>query len=190
MTDAIQEVHIQLLQLQEEIEALVAWLIPQEPKIILEIGAHQGGTSIYWCQVASEMVISVDLPGGNGGGLSLDGCLERDAMLRGRWPHYTGVLGDSHDPKTQQVVRDLLGDKKADFLFIDGDHSYHGVKRDYNEYSPLVKVGGWVGFHDINDTAIHHKYGCHVAPFWNELHGDKREFNAHAPWGGIGVIRV
>jgi predicted O-methyltransferase YrrM len=35
-----------------------------------------------------------------------------------------------------------------DFLFIDGDHSYEGVKTDWDLYSPLLKSGSCVVFHD------------------------------------------
>jgi cephalosporin hydroxylase len=184
------EVRIQLLQLQEEIEELIAWLRPQQPTRILEIGAHQGGTAFHWCSLASGLVVSVDLPNGNGGGLPLEQCLERNTMIRNAYPQYVGVLGDSHDPKTLQVVTDLMEGTPFDFLFIDGDHSYAGVKRDFEMYSPLVKPGSWVGFHDINDTEIHRGFGCQVEQFWTELHGTKQEFNSHGPWGGIGVIQV
>jgi predicted O-methyltransferase YrrM len=36
----------------------------------------------------------------------------------------------------------------ADAIFIDGDHSYAGVKKDIERYFPLLKVGGVVLFHD------------------------------------------
>jgi predicted O-methyltransferase YrrM len=35
-----------------------------------------------------------------------------------------------------------------DFLFIDGDHRYEGVLRDFNEWTPLLKVGGILAMHD------------------------------------------
>lgn len=35
-----------------------------------------------------------------------------------------------------------------DFLLIDGDHSEAGVRRDWEDWSPLVKAGGVVVFHD------------------------------------------
>ena len=36
------------------------------------------------------------------------------------------------------------------FLFIDADHSYEGCKADFEAWSPLVRSGGEVAFHDSN----------------------------------------
>lgn len=38
--------------------------------------------------------------------------------------------------------------KQIDFLFIDGDHSYEGVKRDWDLYSPLLAPHALIAFHD------------------------------------------
>jgi predicted O-methyltransferase YrrM len=35
-----------------------------------------------------------------------------------------------------------------DFLFIDGDHAYEGVRKDWELYSPLLAEGALVAFHD------------------------------------------
>lgn len=40
-------------------------------------------------------------------------------------------------------------DKQIDLLFIDGDHSYEGVKTDLELWLPKVKPGGWVVMHDF-----------------------------------------
>ena len=56
---------------------------------------------------------------------------------------------NSHNPNTYEKVKVLLESQKLDFLFIDGDHSYEGVKTDFELYSPLVKKGGIISFHDI-----------------------------------------
>lgn len=36
-----------------------------------------------------------------------------------------------------------------DVLHIDGDHSYEGVKRDYENWARFVRAGGVVLFHDV-----------------------------------------
>jgi predicted O-methyltransferase YrrM len=86
----------------------------------------------------------------------------------------------------------LPGDGKVDFLFIDGDHSYEGVKSDFEMYSGLVRPGGLIVFHDICKHAK--AMGCHVDLFWEEVKNERRtrEFVEDANQGtcGIGVIEV
>jgi hypothetical protein len=38
--------------------------------------------------------------------------------------------------------------RSVDFVFIDGDHSYDGCKRDIEAWYPKIKPGGWIGGHD------------------------------------------
>lgn len=53
-----------------------------------------------------------------------------------------------------EIVRKVSADARADIpqpidmLFIDGDHSYEGVKADWDLFSPLVSPFGVVVFHD------------------------------------------
>lgn len=42
-------------------------------------------------------------------------------------------------------------DRPISMLFIDGDHSYDGTKRDFEAWSPFVKPGGLVCFHDFGN---------------------------------------
>jgi predicted O-methyltransferase YrrM len=50
----------------------------------------------------------------------------------------------SHD-----AIPDILSiSREINFLFIDGDHNYEGVKRDWDLYSPLLPPGALVAFHD------------------------------------------
>jgi predicted O-methyltransferase YrrM len=37
-----------------------------------------------------------------------------------------------------------------DFIFIDGDHSYEGIKRDWEDWSVKVKPGGIIALHDTS----------------------------------------
>lgn len=41
-------------------------------------------------------------------------------------------------------------DESLDFVFIDADHSYEGVKEDIKNWAPKVKPGGAVMGHDID----------------------------------------
>lgn len=49
----------------------------------------------------------------------------------------------------------LIKDNSLDFVFIDADHSYEGVKRDLKDWIPKVKKGGYVCGHDIDWKGVH-----------------------------------
>ncbi|MBP7654304.1 radical SAM protein [Candidatus Dependentiae bacterium] len=58
--------------------------------------------------------------------------------------HIEILRGWSHD-----VINDFKKlDEKIDLLFIDGDHSYKGCKRDWELYSPFLAQNAIVVFHD------------------------------------------
>jgi predicted O-methyltransferase YrrM len=93
-------------------------------------------------------------------------------------PHeyFNGILGGKFTPEnrrifftsllrthTTDIVRLVnlssevvtLGWKHAvGMIFIDGDHSYDGVKRDYACWIPHIAPGGILIFHDSTDTTI------------------------------------
>jgi len=51
------------------------------------------------------------------------------------------------------VIKDLQGLKgSVDMVFIDGDHSYEGVKKDILNYKPLIRKGGLLCGHDYGTT--------------------------------------
>ncbi len=39
--------------------------------------------------------------------------------------------------------------REIDFLFIDGNHDYESVLQDYRDWSHLIKIGGYIAFHDV-----------------------------------------
>jgi len=55
------------------------------------------------------------------------------------------IYGDSADVN---VISQAANYGRFDAVFIDGNHSYEYVKSDYQHYSPFVKQGGIVAFHD------------------------------------------
>ena len=82
-----------------------------------------------------------------------------------------------------------MRDNKVDFLFIDADHSYEGVKKDFEMYSLLVRKGGIIAFHDIVPSGYPTVY-----KFWNE-EKEKYEYleiikNRNQNCYGIGIIFI
>lgn len=59
--------------------------------------------------------------------------------ISGLSKYVTLMQCDSHETDFPELV---------DVLFIDGDHSYEGVKADYERHAPRVNEGGTIFFHD------------------------------------------
>jgi predicted O-methyltransferase YrrM len=181
-------------QVKEEITCLLEILAKRRPKAILEIGTANGGTLFLFARVSSPdgVIVSVDLPGGRFGG----------GYPEWRIPFYKSfatykqkifpIREDSHAPSTLGTVKTILEERKLDFLFIDGDHTYEGVKMDFEMYSKLVGKCGMIAFHDICPHPP--ETGCQVNKLWCEI----RERYAHdeiikdskQDWAGIGVVYV
>ena len=183
---------IRPLQVRDEILGLLKIVGRMKPRAILEIGTANGGTLFLFSRVALEdaTIISIDLPGGKfGGGYpKWRGILYRSFALLDQRIHL--LRADSHDRETLEQVKRILDGKEIDFLFIDGDHAYEGVKKDFEFYSSLVKKGGIIALHDI---VLHPpEMGCEVSKFWGEIKDDydSEEIvkDRSQNWAGIGVV--
>ena len=69
---------------------------------------------------------------------------------------------------TSNEACEVLKFNEFDFIYIDGLHTYEGVKTDITNYLPLVKKGGVIGGHDYTDK-IPHLVGVYEAV--NEMFG-------------------
>ena len=63
----------------------------------------------------------------------------------------------------------LLDKEQYDFIYIDGLHTYDGVKNDIINYLPLVKKGGVIGGHDYGTS---HPHLLGVTEAVNEILGE------------------
>lgn len=161
-------------------------LVASRPRHVLEIGIYAGGSFALWCALASGKKIGID-SGSIGGPIH-----GRVAEFRARFGEVHILKADSHEKATKDDVIKILGGEPLDFLFIDGDHTLEGVRRDYEMYGSLVRPGGWIGFHDVTESDYHKGMNAGgSAEHWAALqHPCKFEVNWHDPGFGIGLVRV
>jgi predicted O-methyltransferase YrrM len=184
------------IQKVSEFSPLVSLLKRRKLKTIVEIGTAKGGTFYAWCKIAEPdaTIVSIDLPGGPfGGGYSTKDIKKFKKYKRKNQRLYF-LRKDSQDRATKEELIKILKGRKIDFLFIDGDHRFSGVKKDWRLYSPLVKNNGLIVFHDI---LPHPKVPeCKVDKLWNKIKVDykhiefiyRHDDRGWGQWGGIGVI--
>jgi len=178
-------------QVVSEIERLLAYLsLEATHQNFLEIGTQYGFTFALFAKMYSGKKISVDLPNGLFGGLDLSSSNTRNAKLTQAHSGCFFLATDSTHKDTLATIVGFLGDEQLDLLFIDGNHTFEGVKTDYEMYSPLVKKGGLIVFHDIKQPERYNIEGCFVSKFYETLSAPKTEFlDPLVEWGGLGVIR-
>jgi cephalosporin hydroxylase len=181
-------------QIKEEFVELLKIFKELNPKYILEIGTAHGGTLFNFCKLAQDdaTIISIDLPEGPfGGGYPEWKVPIYQAFAKENQKLYL-LRKDSHQEGTLEEVKRILNGNQLDFLFIDGDHSYEGVKKDFEMYSPLVRKGGIIAFHDIAKNYFDPE--CQVDLLWEDFKLNsnfnlkqiiKQPFEG---WAGIGIL--
>lgn len=155
-----------------------------KPAHVIELGTWQGGTLYGWLTLAE--------PGTHV--LTVDDCqpLELWQTWKPENVKLTNLVGDTHDGRTLHTVQLLM--PSVDFLFIDADHTYAGVRQDFLDYGPLVIPGGIIAFHDILAPApARNQDHIRVCELWREIQQAgyvTQELIAHPDqeWGGIGVV--
>lgn len=177
----------ELAELARRVEAL-------KPRVIVEIGTRLGGTLLVWSQVPQlQLLVSIDLPGGIHGGGYPRRLIKMFRLFSHNRPDLRLELlrRDSQTNATRDLVVSLLEQRPIDFLFIDGDHRYAGVKQDYELYAPLVRPGGMIAFHDIRPNIFDPSIKVHQ--LWEQIKDSEPNTLEiiHEPYEGqfsIGVV--
>jgi cephalosporin hydroxylase len=169
------------LQKGAELASFLALAMDVNPRTVVEIGADTGGTLWAWQQLGCR-VVAVTLPDGPYGSAARVQVNDHGCEV---------IYGDSHDPETVARLEQVLAGTPVDVLFIDGDHTFQGVKSDFEMYRHLVRPGGLIAFHDICD---HPDWpDVKVKAFWDTVEWDGRReaiVVTEPWWGGIGVLHV
>ncbi len=181
------------LQKRNEIKSIIKILSKKKPKALLEIGTARGGTLFLLCKVASPeaTIISIDLPNGPFCGETYPDSkipLYQTFSTKNQSLHL--IRANSHYSNTFLETKKLLCGKPLDFILIDGDHNYEGVKQDFEMYSALVSKGGMIAFHDINPRPKEKVGG--VPEFWKKIKSEYQHFeilyDTQVEGFGLGVL--
>ena len=169
-------------QIREEFLTLCRYLESFKPENILEIGCLGPSFNVF-CGLSSGVKVAVDRDDNS------PYITDRDAKF---------VCGKSVDVfgRVSTICNSF------DFIFIDADHTYDGVKSDFEMYKALLSPRGIVAFHDIDPNHVARgEAGGEVYRFWGDLGGNKTEiicsstthdsrYGGHSThFGGIGIWR-
>lgn len=152
---------LHLQQVPDELAPCLKEILDSGERIetYLEIGAAAGGTA---CLIADLIKpITIVIVDDNQHPKHELRELILDAVI------YHEIIGNSRDP---EIVIKALDMGPYDFMIIDGDHSYVGVKTDVENYLPMLREGGFLMLHD---TATR-QWGCEVPDLVEELKDDDR----------------
>lgn len=143
---------------------------------VVEIGTARGGVLYCLAQVAAAdaHLISIDLPGGDNCGGQSEEEREVFASFCQHPQRVDFIPSSSFYHSTRQRLGALLDGRRIDLLFIDGDHSYGGVRSDFEVYRPFVAPDGLVVLHDICLFPEEWGDGAEVGVLWRELRGSFR----------------
>jgi len=187
----VERFFISIAQVKAEIYNVLKFLNNIELNNVLEIGTKGGGTLFLLTLISSQnsKIISIDLPLDKHGAGYPDWKLPiYKSFARPRQKMFF-IRSDSHKESTKKEVEKALQSSRCDLLLIDGDHTYEGVKMDFEMYSPLVKSGGYILFHDIAKHPI-----FKVREFWNEIKSNYTYKEFVKDWNqggyGLGIIKI
>lgn len=148
-----------------ELQELLSVIDDRDPDTIVEIGTDRGGTLYIWCRATdARIIVSCDINYSQ-----IENSTLSYRNRRSFYHNFTDegdiyfVEGNSHERDTFEKIADIVPDSGVDFLFIDADHSYEGVRRDFELYAPIMANDGVIALHDIRHDR------CSVPEFWTEV---------------------
>lgn len=121
-------------------------LFPKDQNLTyVEIGCYAGGSSCLILQRPNTEVFGIDL----GNPIPQNVVMNNVDKFNIHNNKFVYIEGNSQQIDTLNKLKLLIDE--IDVLFIDGDHSAQGLKKDFSMYSPMVKQGGYIIFDDYLD---------------------------------------
>lgn len=160
---------------RKELECLLRAVSHIDINVVLEIGVHRGHSLLTWEEAFHPHIL-----------IGVDHANHIEP------PHLKEnlILGDSTAWHIVEAVAEASKLTDVDFLFIDGNHLDKPVRKDWENYSKMVREGGVVVFHDV---CIRDNPTVEVYKLWGELKRIHCYQEIHKPGGagtGVGIIYV
>lgn len=87
---------------------------------------------------------------------------------------------------TDDYFKQLSATVRFDVIFIDADHSYEGVKKDFGNALKHINKGGLIIFHDINSDAC-----PGIKRIWSDVKYKHKSIEfIHSKTCGIGLLQI
>jgi hypothetical protein len=144
-------------------ETISKFVLQHKWKVGVEIGVWKGETFKYLLKKCPDLYLTgVDLyapqPGNNG----------PEKWTKGEnghaWDHqkyYEDLVKFCENTGRGNIIKNYsvnaakqISDDSLNFVFIDGDHSYEGVRNDIIAWLPKIKKGGYIIGHDIHFDSV------------------------------------
>jgi predicted O-methyltransferase YrrM len=133
--------------------------------VICEIGVWKGKSSYIFASAIKETggtLYSIDPFNGDGDKPSIDIYQQEISKLdmpllenfKKTMAKYRLLEFIKISPETSEKAFNKFPEQKIDLLFIDGNHDYESVKKDYDLWSPLVPSGGVIILHDVGANHV------------------------------------
>ncbi len=155
---------------------------------LVEIGVWHGVTTTILRRVmaADAILFAVDpfSPGRLGFSvqkLIAQGEVNRQDKGTVRWLKTTGV-------DAAKLLR-AAGEESIDFIFIDGDHSYEGLKGDWEAWRPLIAQRGIVALHDSRSAPTRSIEGAGSVRFTADVIKNDPDFRVVEEIDSLTVLR-
>ena len=142
-------------------------LYETKPDVIVEAGTAYGGSASYFASIFDLLgkgrVITIDI---------------LDLPSRPKHPRITYLLGSSTSAETLRKVRDGIRPGERVMVVLDSDHHAEHVKRELEEYSPLVCGGCYLVVEDtdINGNPVLPDYGPGPNEAVHDFLGSHKDF--------------
>lgn len=131
------------LQRMRETEAMIAMARKVNPSVVMEIGSDKGGSFYHWVKAfIPDSAIAIEIRG-----VPFADAFKRSFPMT----DFLMLEGSSYAPEIVGAVEQYLGGERIDCLFIDGDK--RGFGKDVMAYMPMMRPGGLIFLHDVQDIA-------------------------------------